>query len=180
MRRYKRPQHKWLWRLAELAPFGGTLIEFESPYLMRVYLTPGEVDFRRWGFTGGHWYLPNLAEARLPRIYLHFFFQGDEDRELHNHPWSRSWSYILTGGYLEERWNAYHRWTDRFLLVPGKVNSIARDDYHRVTLLKPEEGCWTLFLSFGRVQKSDGTDWGFFDTDSEQYTPWGKFVASRP
>ena len=49
--------------------------------------------------------LLNLGPTR-GRVYLHRFLRGDEDRELHNHPWYAI-SLILVAGYLEER----RRWT---------------------------------------------------------------------
>jgi hypothetical protein len=35
--------------------------------------------------------------------YLHRFHRGDDDYELHSHPWKISVALILAGGYIEER-----------------------------------------------------------------------------
>jgi len=153
------------WDIAERAPFGVRLIEDEQngPYLLRVYLTP-----------------ENRRERNiLPRFYLHYFFRGDVDREVHNHPWKRASSLILTGGYTEYRWDSDLRCMRARIYLPGMVNRIGRNDYHRVELVDQEAGCWTLFCTFGRVGPSDGKDWGFFNTDTSRFTPWGQYVAQK-
>ena len=158
IKEHKNKSHPFLWFIAQLAPFGGTVISPQNnPYLLRIYLTP---SLRKWG---------------IPRPYLHYFFRGDEDRELHNHPWGSSWSYILTGGYTEHRWDPDRKVIRTFQLRPGDVNQIKRDDYHKVILTNPRQGCWTLFVTKDRVQDSDGTDWGFLNTETGEYTPWGEF-----
>lgn len=62
----------------------------------------------------------------LGRLFLHRFRRGDEDRELHNHPW---WglSLVLVGGYLEERrvWAAGGERVETRRLRPGALNLIA-------------------------------------------------------
>ena len=35
--------------------------------------------------------------------YLHRFVNSDPDRGLHDHPWNRAVSLVLTGGYDEQR-----------------------------------------------------------------------------
>jgi hypothetical protein len=153
------------WDIAERAPFGVRLIEDEQngPYLLRVYLTPKNRKRR----------------TRWPRFYLHYFFRGDMDREVHNHPWRRARSLILTGGYTEYRWDPERRRMSERIYLPGMLNRINRDDYHRVELVDPEAGCWTLFCSHGRVGPSDGKDWGFLNTDSGLFTPWGQYVDQK-
>lgn len=157
---YQRPSHRWLWAIAKWAPFGGTVVGSSDPgpYLLRIYLTP---HFK---------YLPN--------VYLHHFFRGDDDVELHNHPWKYSMSLILTGGYIEERMNVLtQKKPVTRKMFPGFLNFLRQEEFHRVTLLK--DGCWTLFASYFRVRKSDGQDWGFLDVDTGRYTAWGPFCERR-
>lgn len=123
-----------------------------TPYLMRVYLLP---RWFRW------------------RPFLHYFFRGDNDRALHNHPWGTSISLILTGGYREER---LERECDAPLTLerdfrPGSINIIRADDFHRVTLLG--KGCWTLFVAGEREQV-----WGFMTKEGE-YVPWQEYVDGQ-
>jgi hypothetical protein len=153
------------WDIAERAPFGIRLIEDEKngPYLLRVYLTPEN----------------RKKSLLLPRLYLHYFFRGDLDREVHNHPWRRARSLILTGGYTEYRWDRQLRRMSERLYLPGMVNRINRNDFHRVELVDPEAGCWTLFCSHGRVGPSDGKDWGFLNTTNGLFTPWGQYVMDK-
>jgi hypothetical protein len=150
-----------LWDRAFKSPDDGFRVIWTEgdpvPYLLRVYLRRGGGKF-------------------LPGVYLHRFFRGDADREHHNHPWKRAWSLILTKGYLEHRWNAIKKVVETFDVKPGRINRIGRDDFHRVELVRGR--CWTLFITWDRVQESDGEDWGFLDVDTEEYTPWGSFVAS--
>lgn len=82
-----------------------------SLYLRRVYLWPG--------------------------LYLHHIAQADADRALHNHPWAWAESWILSGGYLEERTHG------KFWRSPGDAVALRASTYHRIALVKP--GTWTLF-----------------------------------
>lgn len=176
VRRYKRPQWSWLWGIAALAPFGGCVISTDNknPYLMRIYLTPNREDLEALGVPKK---LLDFFGVKDPlRVYLHFFFRGDSDRELHNHPKKWAMSLILTGGYEEERWDPVKGKTFFRTVRPLTFNTICKEDFHKVTLLKPEEGCWTLFFSKGREHESDGTDWGFLNAETLEYTPWGKYV----
>jgi len=174
-----------LWNVAELAPLGGTVVSpTEDPYLLRVYVSPRSPQFKllwaaakRQGLDLGE-FREDLA-GQVPRFFLHHFFRGDADEAVHNHPWSWSASLILTGGYREDRWDPEQKALGTRYFFPGDVNVIRRDDFHRVTLLTPERGCWTLFLATGRVEEKSDHDWGFLDPETEQYTPWGPWVARR-
>lgn len=115
-----------------------------DPYLLRLYLM--------------HW-----KRDLLPGVFLHCFLRGDNDRDLHNHPWKWALSVILTGGYVEERRDdagEVHRRTVR----PGAVNLIRANDFHRVELL--DDRCWTLFIAGPRLQQ-----WGFWNRDTGAFTP---------
>lgn len=103
--------------------------------------------------------------------FLHHFHRGDKDRELHNHPWNYAGGLILAGGYTEER-----RQKDGSIKTtvhkPGSFNIIRGNDFHRVELLDKENGCWTLFFRYKRVQ-----DWGFWDRNNDKFTPWREFLG---
>jgi hypothetical protein len=120
-------------------------------------------------------YLSRYTLAEFPNgghLYLHFFHRGDADLELHNHPWAGT-SLILTGGYREERRGADDRIEWRWFR-PGDVNELAPDTFHRVDLLEPNAGCWTLFIAGERVQS-----WGFWDRRSGAFTPWHEALRRR-
>jgi hypothetical protein len=98
---------------------------------------------------------------------------------VHDHPWGFSVSLILTDGYVEERWMPTTKTLKTRRLYPGDINVIRKNDFHRVTLMSPERGCWTLFMTSDRVEEKSGYDWGFLDPKTEQYTPWGPWVQRR-
>jgi hypothetical protein len=139
-------------------------------YLSRFYLYPphtaGESDQNSddaWG------------------ISLHHFHRSDEDLELHSHPWGWSFSIILTGGYEEERrvgWGGMYGYTVTGVVKatfrPGRFNIIRANDFHRVLLLDPQHGAWTLFAHGPRIQ-----DWGFWDPLTGIYEAWQPFIARR-
>lgn len=174
-----------LWDLAEAAPLGGSLPggTIEDPYLLRIYVSPRDPQFR-W-----LWETVRLCtdvgeyDAKVfqgvPHLYLHHFFRGDADVEVHNHPWRFSVSLILTSGYVEERWDPTTKSLLTRHLYPGDVNVIRHDDFHRVTLKDAAHGCWTLFLSSDRLEEKNGTDWGFMHPETQAYTAWGPFLARR-
>lgn len=72
----------------------------------------GEIYLRRW------YIYPRRPQFKKlePRLYLHKFYNGDRDRDLHDHPWHFS-SLILWGGYWEHSWNPFwKKWkADKFL-----------------------------------------------------------------
>lgn len=90
------------------------------------------------------------------RFYLHRFVASDPDRGLHDHPWKRAYSLILSGYYVELTRIGSHEvfW----------FNSLTHDKFHRVLLPKTEifskavpAPCWTLFFhTTNQVNK-----WGF-------------------
>ncbi len=105
-----------------------------EPYLERYYL---------FGALGWH-------------AYLHRFVDSDPDRGLHDHPWDRALSLVLTGGYDEIRspdGDAARAQTRR--LGPGRLNRLRGSDFHRV-VLRAGRPAWTLFLHGPRVK-----GWGF-------------------
>lgn len=106
-------------------------------------------------------------------VYLHRFLRGDEDRELHNHPWY-GLSLILVGGYREERrcWTPEGERVETRDVRPGALNFISPHTFHRVEL--NQGPCWTLFITGPVVQS-----WGFWDRSTGEYTPWRRFIARK-
>lgn len=151
------PFEESLWEAAECSPFGGrVLCRSGDPYLLRVHLTPG------------------YLVLDSSRIYLHYFVRGDLDPSPHNHPFAEAKSVILTGGYKEFRCRGVHR-TEITEYEEGMVNQISHHTFHRIELLDPARGCWTLFVAGRRVQASDGEDWGFLDMETHKVIPWGSY-----
>jgi len=101
-----------------------------EPYLERYYL---------FGIGGWH-------------AYLHRFVDSDPDRGLHDHPWNRALSLVLSGGYDEIRFSDdLHQQTTTRIIRPGRLNRLRGADYHRV-LLRDGRPAWTLFLHGPRVK----------------------------
>lgn len=150
-----------LWETAAQAPFGGIVIgRAGEPYLMRVYLLP-----------------KSKADGPDMTLYLHYFIRGDSDPNPHNHPRKSAQSLILTGGYTEFEYTPQLSLTPRVhVREPGSWNrGLTHSRYHRVELLEPKKGCWTLFIAGRRLHPSDGTDWGFWDLKANCHIPWGAY-----
>jgi len=141
-----------------------------EPYLKRYYF------FRRewvleWFETQG-WETPRFV-AKIPSLYLHHFVAGDDEVELHNHPFKKSLALVLTGGYHEERkvGNEVHS----RIVPPWSFNLIDANTFHKVELLDKEKGAWTIFLSGERTQR-----WGFWHPETFEYVDWENHVDARP
>ncbi|MCP5137382.1 MAG: hypothetical protein H6981_11350 [Gammaproteobacteria bacterium] len=126
-----------LYRLTSNRPCRLITID-EKPYLERYFLA------RFWGLT----------------IYLHRFVSSDDERAVHDHPWSWSAALILAGGYREERLKHFDPetgWASQWRrLFPGRINWINTRAFHRITAPKPNT--WTLFIHGPRVKS-----WGFLE-----------------
>jgi hypothetical protein len=109
-------------------------------------------------------YLLHVLRERLPGVFLHFFHRGDHYRELHNHPWDWSLALVLTGGYREERVEGRDGERVVKTVKPWRINFLRAETYHRVELLDPEQGAWTLFIAGPKRQ-----DWGFLDVATRAY-----------
>lgn len=128
-----------------------------DPYLTRFYVFPKGPRTR--DNTDG--VTPDAPFA----VFIHFFHRSDEDREKHNHPWKESVSLILTGGYREEREDGL------YTRKPGDINVIRSTDYHRVDLLTPKKGCWTLFVAGKNI-----SSWGFKNAQTGAHIPWRDYL----
>lgn len=104
-------------------------------------------------------------------LYIHHFHRSDVDRELHNHPWEWALSFILSGGYREERRVGRNRVIGRDVL-PFTLNWITDKDFHRVDLL--EKDAWSLFLTGPKSYS-----WGFWSRNTGVFTPWREFLNTK-
>jgi hypothetical protein len=146
-----------------------------GPYLARFYLSEpptmadGSSPFRDDGGL--------RSEARTRRkwigTFVHYFYRGDDDEALHNHPWRWAVSLILTGGYIEERRTKDMRVVRR-VVRPGSINIITQNTFHRVELLDPERGAWTLFIAGPKV-----SSWGFWDPVTHEFLHWREFIDRK-
>lgn len=125
---------KFLYWLSGYLPYR-SIDDGNVPYLERYYL-----------FTVFGW-----------RFYLHQFVGSDPDRGLHDHPWSKAYSVILSGWYWEETRSGARKveW----------LNSLTGDTFHRVVLPIDwgsddllDRPCWTLFMHKAYSVKP----WGFW------------------
>lgn len=123
--------HKLLCWLSSFLPYR-EISDGDTPYLERYYIG----TLLGW------------------RFYLHQFVGSDPDRSLHDHPWSKAYSLILSGWYWEETRSGTRkvRW----------FNSLTGDTFHRVVLGRVENAemrpCWTLFMHKAGSVKP----WGFW------------------
>lgn len=103
-------------------------------------------------------------------LFLHRFVRSDGDGELHSHPWEWGVSFMLAGGYWEER-----RVGDRVvrrLVKPFRFNLISADTYHRVELVEPD--AWSLFLVGPKL-----TTWYFWNRERCARMRWNIFIRSK-
>lgn len=108
-------------------------------------------------------------------VYLHRMTKSDPGRELHNHPWKAAFL-VLKGGYEEVRavsvplgYPSHEGTLDtmgwpnviRRRVLPGDVNLISQEVYHRVDKLLADEA-WTLGVIWDRR-----ASWGFWNSMNE-------------
>lgn len=110
------------------------------------------------------WYV--IPRSAFCNVYLHRFRRGDDDRALHDHPWSNT-SLVISGRYVEITPEG------EFLREPGAVVTREATARHRIALLDSEP-VTTLFFTGPKVR-----DWGFWcGADGERFVPWWEFVAA--
>ena len=165
------------WLLERFPCFGEHTIMGPNgkPYLKRKYLLPKRMR--------GSWW---------PGVFLHKFYQSDQAREPHSHPWRLAVSLILTGGYVEFRFRSPWQmavdshWCDimpkgqwdKYIRRPLSVNVIRSTDFHRAELIDPVNGAWTLFVAFGQSKAEPGKEWGFIDPDTCIQTSWSEYLPA--
>lgn len=131
------------------------------------------------------WIIHDFPEERA-QIRLHHIVRPDEDEELHDHPWGdekrsrpeprSSRALILFGGYEEEyrQGNAKHWRIVRRRHMPGELNVLYSNDFHRIDRLFSELGSWSVFWT-GPKTKS----WQFWNRITNIYTPWRDFNDAK-
>jgi len=148
----------------------------ESPYLSRYYLFGGPRSKNGPVFDDKGSPLESTIWRDLPvNLYLHKFHRGDDDLAAHSHPWRWALSFVLVGGYSEERRVPANSrpWKMEWRLVrPLSFNFIKSDDFHRVELI--EKDCWSLFLAGPKADT-----WYFWDRDTGETIPWREFIFKR-
>lgn len=104
----------------------------------------GVLHFQRYRF----------IETKAFRVYLHRISASDEDKDMHDHPWSFR-SLILKGSYTET-WTTPPNWDNpqTRTVRPGDVVKHHHWDAHKLTLNTPV--VWTLVLTGDKSH-----DWGY-------------------
>jgi hypothetical protein len=112
-----------------------------------------------------------IIKSRWGNIYLHRFLRSDDDRALHDHPWSNM-SILLCGELVEHRIAAggvnLRNW-----LVPGNVViRLSGRTAHRLELVAEDQGATALTLFFTGPKYRE---WGFHCPD-RGWIHWTKFT----
>ncbi len=129
----------------------------------------GSLYMGRWWIvapdTASSKFLRFISRGRYETIRLHHINRGDEDRELHSHPFDYS-TFILKGFYYEEKLE-----DGRYVPgVPSSISTTSRrmeagmighmvSSFHRVAAVA-EGGVWTMFW----MGPNNGK-WGFLMPD---------------
>lgn len=113
------------------------------------------------------WYL--IPRNRFLNIYLHLFLRSDDDRALHDHPWSNL-SVLLEGQYTEHRIEAGGIHVRKMLKAGDVRFRLSGKIAHRVELTNGV--CWTLFITGPKYRR-----WGFHCPE-RGWVYWEDFVSS--
>lgn len=113
------------------------------------------------------WY---VFQSDRVALFVHKFVRSDEDRALHDHPWSFLVIPVWRG-YIE------HNDRGRVRVLPLLGIRLRPATYrHRVELLSDKTGAplpsWSIFFRFRRVR-----DWGFWP--KEGFTLWNKWWQDK-
>lgn len=117
------------------------------------------------------------ADRKFGNAFLHHFHRSDQDVGesgtllLHNHPFI-GFSIILVGGYTEER-RRYDDTIETKTYLPGSINYLNKQDFHRVDLLQSDG--WSLFFTGPR---SDNRSWGFWDRITKEFKDFKHFAKA--
>lgn len=124
-------------------------------------------------------YFVFLKDRIFANIFVHHFHRSDMDIGenglglLHSHPFERSVSFVLSGGYREER-RAADGTIYTKLVKPFSFNFISKKDFHRVDLLNEKDGAWSIFFTGSRRNNS----WQFWDRTTNQFIDWKDVVGA--
>ena len=139
-------------RILALPPVRGLiwLIAKREPYLS-IFGVDGRLYMERWWLFNPYEEKGTRRYPRIPfSIRLHLIHLPDEDRALHDHPWSFR-TFVLRGGYAQ----ATLARPFANILLAGQSAAMGRGEYHRITHIFGD-GAWTLFCTSGEYQS-----WGF-------------------
>ena len=113
------------------------------------------------------WFI--VPRNRMSNVYLHWMVGDDDDRALHDHPWSNT-SVIIQGGYIEVTPKG------RFERCEGDVIHRDAKQAHRLVMHRDDEGkpipCISLFYTGPNVR-----EWGFHCPKG--WVHWRDFVDER-
>lgn len=113
------------------------------------------------------WVIPR---NRFFNIYLHHIRTSDDDRALHDHPWSNC-SVMVGGGYFENTVDAGGI-RQRIWRGAGEVKFRSAANAHRLEI-KPDGFATTFFITGPKFR-----NWGFHCPD-EGWVPWEQFCDAR-
>lgn len=106
-----------------------------------------------------------ILATKKRHIYMHRYLDPDGDRNLHDHPWQRSFGVVLCGAYYEERMRYLDAGEGPVITVrkirPWIPNYIGVGCFHKIAAIEP--GTWTLFSSGLRVKR-----WGYFQQEGDR------------
>ena len=120
-----------------------------------------------------------LKDRVFGNIFIHHFHRSDMDTGtdglglLHCHPFDWSFSFVLSGGYIEERRRSDGSVYTK-LVKPFSFNFISKKDFHRVDLLDENRGAWTIFFTGSRKNNS----WQFWDRTTKEFIDWKSVVGA--
>jgi hypothetical protein len=83
-------------------------------------------------------------------------------------------SFILAGGYSEERRLRGTNRVVRRTVKAGSLNFIGAEDFHRVDMLPGHGDAWSLFVVGPKF-----TDWGFWNRKTGRFTHWRHFINEK-
>lgn len=131
-------RHRDIWK---------TVDGVDTLYLRRFFLTP-----RSWPI----------------RLFLHFIARSDDDRHLHDHPWSFA-SFIFSGAYFEQTAESFK------LFSAPSFRKMKAEHAHKVHLFKHRDGgeflpVWSLVFA-GKARRQ----WGFYSDDG--WVNWRKYLG---
>jgi hypothetical protein len=103
-------------------------------------------------------------DSEAPYLTRNYLIGGPDTEGMEHHGWKWSISFILRGGYWEDRVDG------RRFRAPWTFNFIRNSTFHRVDLA--EKDAWTLFFAGPRVGS-----WGFKDAKTDRFVPWRKYLG---
>lgn len=124
------------------------------------------------------WWL--LPRNPLLNVYLHRITHSDDDRALHDHPWSNL-TVILRGGYLEVvpsdqsapgHWDFAGALRTHTRKAGDAVLRLRPTWRHRLVVPPGSDGAWTLFVTGPVLNR-----WGFYCKHG--FVHWREFTSAR-